>query len=290
MRINSICLLFMSVIVLNAITVSDPRWGGLQLQFTTRVEPGGTIGKGIGGGVLTGPDRPHRFICDAAEKRYFGYDLAVTPKGNSVFEVRIEPLGLGPERLKCGTDSSWTRLPLPTYPLVPAVRAGDTIAIDLLVNRSTGQKIVDYVSLRLSAFDAAVSSGETPRDFSLPDVQLTFREPRLSINGSPADAFNLAVEKGGVVGAVPWFYMADRGRFLMSLLPNESLGFRKAGVVAGDGLTFTADGAIYRIVCNSRMVPGEGVFNLYVLHDRPSDNPPDLSLGAADKVEYLVHK
>ncbi len=290
MRISSILALFVAAAALDGVTVTDQRWGGIELQFATKVEPGGTIGSGISGGVVTGPDRPHRLIFDAAQKRYFGYDLEVEPQANSLFQVRIEPLGLtNPELLKAGVDPNWEKLSLPVYPRVPAVRVGDTLAIDLLVNRSTGQKIVDYVTVRRTGFDGVLASGESPRDFTLADVELDFMSPRVSIDGRPVEA--AAHGAGGVTGAAIWFSLPDKGRFVMSLLPNEKLGFRKAGVVARNGLSFQNGGETYRVDCSSRIVPGGGLYNLYVYRDAAwRRRANEFQIGSADKPEWLVRK
>ena len=290
MRVVLLWVLLATAGGLHAVSVTDPRWGDVELQFATKVEPGGTIGSGIGGGVLTGPDRPHRLIFDAAEKRYFGYDLTVEPQGNQVFQIRIEPLNLTAQGLQeRGINPGWAKMSLPVYPMIPAVRLGDTLAIDLLVNRTTGQKIVDYITVRRTGFDGALASGGTPRDFTLADVELDFRQPRISINGKPVYVSKPGA--GGVLATVIYFYLPEKGRYLMSVTPNEKLGFRKAGVVARDGLTFKDGEVTYRVDCSFRIVPGDGLFNLYVLHDawRPPGND-EFQVGGADKAEYLVHK
>src|SRR5207245_5951183 len=108
------------------------------------------------------------------------------PPGDSqVFQISIEPLSLTPGSLAAsGIDSSWTRMELPKVNQNAAsARVGDTLVIDLLVNPSTGQRIVDRISLRRSGLDGAIAEGRTPRDFALTDLQLDFLEPHVFVNG-----------------------------------------------------------------------------------------------------------
>ena len=67
-------------------------------------------------------------------------------------------------------DPSWTPIALLKYPLVPDVRAGDTVAIDLLENPTTGQKVVDYLVFKRSNATAAAERSPL-RDLSLLEVR-----------------------------------------------------------------------------------------------------------------------
>ena len=112
------------------------------------------------------------------------------------------------------------------------------------------------------------------------------RDIRISLNGTVLDASTRF--GGSISGAALWFYLPERGRFVMSLLPNPKLGFRRAGEVSNSSLTFTEGRERYDIQSTSRIVPAGGRFNLYVLHDpkwRPTrvlSNLP-LIVGAADR-------
>src|SRR5258708_5656028 len=129
------------------LSVTSAKWNGIELQFAAKLEPPGPASMNeLRGAVLTGPDRPHRLIFDAGSKRYFVYDLVVKPIGDQkVLQIRLEPPSLTAQQL--GVDPTWTKMLLPKYPVAPAVRVGETLAVDLLVNPSTGQKIVEYITL-----------------------------------------------------------------------------------------------------------------------------------------------
>ena len=131
------------------------------------------------------------------------------------------------------------------------------------------------------------------RDLSLVDVELRLDDLRISVNGSVLDASTRV--GGSISGTALWFYLPERGRFVMSLLPSPKLGFHRAGEVTNALLSFTDGGDRYDIKSTSRIAPAIGRFNLYVLRDpewRPtgSESNSPLIVGAADRAEWLTAK
>lgn len=115
---------------------------------------------------------------------------------------------------------------------------------------------------------------------------MTLDQPELSVNRKLA----MARKPGGVSGAVVWLYIADHGRFILSLVSNEKLGFKKSGVVSADGILFREGSTEYRVHCNSRVAPGSGAYNLCLIHE-PDWRPPTAAgfrLGSAGKAEWVV--
>ena len=274
-----------------AAQVSVSMHSGIEVQMTARIEPGSVrIPSGVRA-IHIG--RFHRIVQDPSQRRYFAYDVLVEPKNDSrAFQIRIEPFSLSAADLAdMHVDPSWTYVPLLKYPLVPDVRAGDSVAIDLLENPTTGQKVVDYFVFKRSNVTAAATS--PVRDLSLADVQLRLDDLRISVNGSVLDASTRV--GGSISGAALWFYLPERGRFVMSLLPNPELGFRRAGEVTNALLSFTDGSDRYDIKSTSRIAPASGRFSLYVLRDpewRPtgSESNSPLVVGAADRAEWLTAK
>ena len=273
-----------------AAQVSVSMHSGIEVQMTARIEPGSArVPSGVRA-IHVG--RFHRVVQDRSQRRYFAYDVLVEPKnGSRAFQVRIEPFSLSATDLaEMHVDPSWTYVPLLKYPLVPDVRAGDSVAIDLLENPTTGQKVVDYFVFKRSN---AVAATSPVQDLSLADVELRLDDFRISVNRTVLDASTRV--GGSISGAALWFYLPERGRFVMSLLPNPKLGFRRAGEVTNALLSFTVGSDRYDIKSTSRIVPAGGRFNLYILHDpgwRPTGeeaNSP-IVVGAADRVESLVAK
>ncbi len=275
------------------VTLTHPGWRGIQLEFIAKLENSASVSAvRIQGGVSTGTDRAHRFIFDASEKRYFGYDLDIQPAGDFGLRIHITPLTMDVQELaRIGVDSTWTRLGPVRYPVISQVQPGDTISIDLLINRSTGQKIVDFITLKQSAYHSPVNTVSAPRDFTVADAMLQILGPTLTANGKPVGS----VAQGGVSAAVVWVYVPGRGRYVLSLVANPQLGFRKAGKISTNALSFADEGVTYQLECPGRIVPGEGLFNLYVLRDaswRPqgSEITSGLLLGGADEARLVVHK
>jgi len=264
-------------------------WHGVQIYFDAKLEPPPArttdpavlrrLEREVNGGVICG-NGVHRFWKDEEQKEYLGYDVSVEPgRGPQVFQLRIAPLSLTPRAMaEFGLPEAWKRLSLPKYPVIPAVRVGDTVAFDLVANPSNGRKLVDYLTLQRTKPPAV----EPPRDFSLADADLTVDDPRLSIDGVPVEA--TANNAAGISDPAVWFYLRGRGRFTLSLVPKPKLGFQKAGEVHDSTLTFR-DGAVeYRIECSRRIAPGEGSYNVYVRHEPawgpPADDPDPFILGA----------
>jgi hypothetical protein len=249
------------------------------------VEPPGENPRGpLPGGVIVYQGRVHHIISDSANKRQFGYDLLVepSPDGNTV-QLRIEPVKPSNPPVFSALPG-WTLLELPKYPVIPKVRVGDTVALDLLVNPATGQKIVDYLTV--------VRRTEGPsHDFTLADVELTLMEPRVRLNGKLVETTDNF--QGGISGTVVWLYLAGHGRFVLSLFPNEKLGFRKNGVTSFNTLTFREGAAEYRVDCNRAIAPGSQRYNLYVVHEpewRPWRSEDLFTVGSADQAELVVGK
>ena len=272
--------------------VSVSMHSGIEVQMTARIEPGSVrIPSGVRAMHV---GRFHRFVLDRSQRRYFGYDVIVEPQnGSRAFQVRIEPFSLSAIDLsEMEIDPSWTYVPLLKYPLVPDVRAGDSVAIDLLENPTTGQKVVDYFVFKHSNATAAAELSPV-RDLSLDDVELRLEDFRISVNGTVLDASTRV--GGSISGAALWFYLPERGRFVMSLVPNGNLGFQRAGEVTNALLSFTDGSDRYDIKSTSRIAPAGGRFNLYVLHDpewRPTGDEANspIVVGAADRAEWLIGK
>jgi len=253
-------------------------WNGLEIQFVTKLEPPGSgVDRLPGGVVIPANDygRVHRSITDAAHHRSFGYDLVLESLPDpQTLRLRIEPPGLP-------GNPGETLLAPPKLPLIPVVHIGDTVALDLLVNPTNGQKIVDYLSVRRSK-PARLS--EAPHDFAIPDVELTLESPLAWVNGKLVEAS--AKGPGGAVAAhVLYIAVPGDGLFEFSLWPEPGLGFQKAGVVNGKTITFRVGSAEYRVESAVSIAPGSGLYNVYVLH-KPA--PRDLyTFGGSDKAGMI---
>jgi hypothetical protein len=245
---------------------------GQHVFFDTVVEPGAPAVQGIGGGVING-NQLHRIMVDSQNRAYFGYDIAVEPlPEHDTYRVTFSRLSITSEDLRgLGWDvANIAQLGDPGWggPALRTVRAGEVLTLDLLTNSSTGQKIVDYVTVQGTAnppeklgplsWEDIQESG-TPRDFEARDAFIDLAVKSLTIDGRPTPT-------GSVYAAIPFMAFPDYGRFVLSLAPRPELGFRLAGVVRGNSLSFNISGRTVELVSSRRIAPGAGAFNLYVLH------------------------
>lgn len=216
----------------------------------------------------------HRVLLDTGRNVVFGYDLFIEPQpGTKQFRIALNPLDarfadklLG--RSPTIQPSIKGRARISTLPQSAAPQTlddGDSLALDLLVNPHTGVKIVDIVKVtfdRSTLWDPGPTAA--PRDFSLDAVELTVRDYRLLINGEVLSAGKPASESSG---ALLWFYVSDRGRFIFSLVPRAGYQFQKVGIIENNKIEFTINGDRYEWISNAPVLPGGGTWNLWVLHD-----------------------
>jgi hypothetical protein len=108
------------------------------------------------------------------------------------------------------------------------------------------------------------------------DAELQITQPEVSVNGELRQKF-----RNTASGAVGVLYVPGHGRFLFSLAPNERFGFRKAGEVRGNRLSFEWRTSKYQLTCLDRIAPGGKPYILYVFHD-PKSYGSEILLGSSD--------
>lgn len=294
--------------------------------WQTRLEPPTPpIADGLGYGSGTNPkdDNIYRVMIDRARHVYFGYEVHIEPLPQRTYRVAFQQLDLSPEtfrQLHMDDPSFWRKLELgapigrPLNPLRDApdtVAALDVIAVDLMTNQQTNQKIVDYVVIQgpsqAWSFDRLPIQREfaytpgTPRDFAVEDATLRLAEPRVSSTFHGYDGKiveNTTTSDWEVSGPAVWFSLRNRGRYILSIVPHPELGFQKAGEVRGTSLTFTLGTDRFTITTAKTIAPGDAPFNLYVLQEpawRPSYPGADTAAAApfqmgAGRAEALVRK
>lgn len=264
--------------------VEGPTWKGLRIEFETRLEPGRTLPALTGSVIDEGVSGPfaQRFIDDPVHRTTFGYELRLEPAPDATSAtLRIEPLHDPQHVLKNG----WSRFGLPTglpkYPVISNLHVGDTVAIDLLVNPSTGQRLVDYLTLKQRRRPAPT------HDFSLADIELFLDQPDVAVGGKTYPSTSPV----GVAGSVIWLYIEGYGRYIFSLFPNEKLGLRKNGGIYSGSLEFRDRDTDFRVASKSAIAPGNGPYNLYVLSQpswRPRGSSDPIRIGAVTHIEDLL--
>jgi hypothetical protein len=204
----------------------------------------------------------HRVLTDAQQNVVFGYDLWITSDPlTKKFSVAVLPADEAFRRtfLK-GTFATFPKSTTPQ-----TLDDGDAVSLELLVNRESGAKIVDVVSvtfdrtrLRENQLEAA------PKDFTLEAVELRMKNYTLLLNGNEVSKSKSSI---GCTGALLWLYIPGRGRFIFSLVPREGYDFAKVAVLDENRIAFTIDNEHYEWVSSDSILPSGGTWNLWVLRD-----------------------
>jgi hypothetical protein len=261
---------------------------GVGFSYVTRLEPPAPPLTHFGGGTVGDKAVIKRFLCDERQNTYFGYDISIEPLGDGRFRYTFAPLTITPAKMQSiyRKQVTWKPLPLPQQPATQILRQGQTVALDLFVNGVTGQRLVDYITAQGRS---RVQAPPGPaRDFSVEEATLELSEPQLTANGNVIGSS----VRFSLTGSPVWVYIPERGRFIFSLQPHPELGFRKAGEVRGNTLTWGWGGDEFSLSTDKRIAPGEGAYNLYVFNDpsfhiRTSD---PFTLGAGGKLESYVRR
>jgi hypothetical protein len=228
----------------------------------------------LGSQALVDGDRViHRVLQDEGGRFVFGYDLWVAPNpATKQFKIVVRPIDqLFESKLRAGNPDEG-KPPQPeiilTFPQTTGPQTlddGDAFSLDLMVNQNTGVKIVDLVRV---TFDRSKIWDNDPRwlprDFTLDAVELTIKDYRLLINGSV-----IATSKSNreCAGTLLWFYVPNQGRFIFSLVPRAGYEFQKVGVIEDNRIEFTVNENHFEWLSSSPILPGGGVWNLWILHD-----------------------
>ena len=218
----------------------------------------------------------HRVLADAEGNFVFGYDLVVEPvAATKQFKVSLKPMSAEfEEQLRSRQPpATMNRAAQHVSTLSQPADAqliddGDAFALDLLVNPQTGVKIVDVVkvSFNRARLWSAPPRSVPLRDFTLGNVELAVRDHKLTINGALIGGGRKSAR--GCAGALVWFYVPERGRFIFSLIPHEGYNFQKVGRIENNKISFTLGGDAYEWTSSAPVVgTSGGNWNLWVLHD-----------------------
>jgi hypothetical protein len=257
------------------------------LRYRTMVEPPRPKGQElhIGGGGADDSNTNHRILEDMDQKRFFGYDLQVNALGSGRFQLNFKPLTVTASMHKWMDLDGWTEIPLTSVLASKQVNDGETVAVDLMVNPGTGEKIVEYITV-----GSPSGSNGTARDFQMNDVQMSLASPQLRLNGKYME-WNHGDAHGTASGSMIWVYVPDRGRFLISFTPHAELGFRQAGEVRGSQIKFVWNDETYELKGTERIMPADGAWNVYVYQDRGyQPGYPPVLYGASDRAENLLRR
>lgn len=252
----------------------------------------------------------HRVFVDRENKSHFGYDIVIkkgAEKGK--FTVTFKPLSI----MFFASDSE--ERVLPKFPEPLQLNEGDSISVDLLENPKTKEKIADLIKIiqgepnqknsqpnqiiipddentkitqttqTVTRVFSSESSSAPPKDFTIDEIKMQAFNANLSVNGKQI------FEKKSAIGANVYFYLKDKGRFILSPVPREGFNFQKIGVIDNNKISFEMNGDKYEINSITPIMYHGGKWNLWVLYEpdyRPNSEKSD-EFGA-DKIERLMKK
>jgi hypothetical protein len=294
---------------------------GTRVAFSPQVETGDAPARLSTRVQVSDLNAINRVLLDEERGVYFGYTVRVEPVAHSnKFRVSFTPLSR--EKARQLTNSPLikqiTRSTVgagksedrpddgPRYPEPQVIDDGDSIALDVLVNPTTGVRIADRitVSSRGAAQSEAADGKQRARDFSLDDVELRVSDYQLLVNGKQLTA---KAAQSGCAGPLVWIYIPGRGQFAFSIKPHPGHNFEKAGLVEDNKIVFSVKGEQFEWRSKEPILSGgAGGFNLYVRHDphfkpklawrgaqtgdraEPGAEDDCCLIGAADSVEALL--
>jgi len=117
------------------------------------------------------------------------------------FEIVFASLSITPAKMSeiFTKVSNWTMLQLPNSPATMQVRAGETVALDLFYNTSTGQKVTDYLTIKGKGSRTPLEVRGPARDSAADDALIEISSPELSVDGAKITSVG-----GGVSGQSVW--------------------------------------------------------------------------------------
>lgn len=178
---------------------------------------------------------------------------------------QVEKWGIDPARVEKDFLSKYTQ------PMT--LNNGDIIALDVLIERSAGARLVDFFQ---------ISTGEpitrrNPEKLKAEARALTLNDLFLTVTGYEVrrNGESLYAGGGGASGRYIWLGFPQLGRVIFTLAtPPEGSGFEQTAITNKNQLVFWIDGAQYDWLSKSRIVPAEGSFYIWMKFDPTFSFPP----------------
>lgn len=244
---------------------------------------------GIGPGVGS-EDLVNRVVRDRANKILFVYNLEAS-RGASpdTVKIRIEPISAASEagmlKYEASNGRPFPSAHLPTVAGVrefAAVKIGEAVALDILYNPSSGEKIYDVLRpITSSSPVMSVTSVAAPETISLKQIAIR-------VNGQAVSA-----PASWMIGAAVRIDIPRHGTYVVaSYDPREASpnhGFAAIALADGKALSWAMDGVRVEITSSTNVLTRSGKGMLWMYHD-PRYQPDVVGLQAADTVDWLLPK
>jgi hypothetical protein len=291
MKKSTIALFSLSVLaaVLHAdsqhiLRASFPDGTGLEIFSETtgssQIDAEGEMGIGPGVGS---EDLVNRVVL-------FVYNLEASRGASpNTVKIRIEPISAASEAGMLKYEASHGR-PFPSAHLptvagvreFAAVKIGEAVALDILYNPSSGEKIYDVLRpITSSSPVMSVTSVAAPETISLKQIAIR-------VNGQAVSA-----PASWMIGAAFRIDIPRHGTYVVaSYDPHEASpnhGFAAIAHADGKALSWATDGVRVEITSSTNVLTRSGKGVLWMYHD-PNYQPDVVGLQAADTVDWLLPK
>jgi hypothetical protein len=290
------------------------------LQMTLRVNPpSGSAPRGLTstyhGRSSSGKSYFTRSVMDSVNHEYFGYEVLLVEQQSGTYLATFGKLPTSSMEASATAAGSeqWSIRAL-VLPEPGIVHDGDVISIELMTDATSGDKLIEDVTIQPFSQRATVGSpigllarggpgqpGERsvptveglPREFSAADAEMRLTQPRVTLNGTVQSVARQATPS--VTGNLVWLYLPGRGRYILSLVPRPELEFHKAGEVRGGRITLTLNSDTITLECFNEIATGHAPYNLYVLRDSKWEptaqgQKGQLTIGSVDAEELAMLK
>jgi hypothetical protein len=247
----------------------------------------GEMGIGPGSGSQ---DLVNRVVLDRSKNILFVYNLEASQGASpSTVKIRIEPISAATEAGMLKYQASHGRpfpgAHLPTVAAVrefPAVKIGEAVALDILYNPSTGEKIYDVLRpVTGSSPVMSVTSVAAPETISLKQIAIRVNGQAVSAPGS------------WMIGVAVRIDIPRHGTYVVAAYdPHEaSLDHGFAAIAHADGktLSWAMGRDRVEITSGTNVLTRSGKGVLWVCHD-PHYQPDVVGLQSADPVDWLLPK
>ncbi|MCE5307299.1 MAG: hypothetical protein LLG20_06630 [Acidobacteriales bacterium] len=242
--------------------------GGVYYRSSMRVAPALAIWKWFQLGTCGG-GRGVNILYNHDAQTYVGYEMEISSLGNGQYLMSPKPLTRTLSQLTPLAVGSYRQVASPPLPASRIVRVGEAFDVDLIVVPEKDERVFSRIELSAAPFGKPSWRDAPPEQQRFAGMMLELSAPKLYQNGALiAEAPNAG--QGGSV----WFYLPDRGRYLMSLTNSGNLNFAEAGVLRGNTIEFQVGGESFQLT-GVQSVNGGGDRAVYVCHEQSFHLNPD---------------
>jgi hypothetical protein len=241
---------------------------------STQLSSNGIIGIGPGWGKR---DMVNRMVTDRGGNVLFAYNLEASHGASpDTVSIRIDPL----------SPAAFPGFHAPTVAAVrefAAVKIGEVVTLDILLNPSTGEKIYDVLRpVMREPGSMLVTSSQSREEISLKEIAIKLNN---RVVQAPAS---------WMIGAAVRIDIPGHGAYVVAVHePHVPPIYAFKAIAHADGkiLSWMTGGDYVEIASSSNVLTQAANGVLWVYHDaryRSQDQPNSVRLQTADTVEWLI--